>query len=76
MLVKPYVYLELEDFHFGCSLHTDESTAGAAVQCTITVAGFAKGSDQEVAVASFTFTPPVSPVTPVAMEHAELPDSF
>ena len=27
-------------------------------------------------MASFTFMPPVSPVAPVAMTHAELPDTF
>lgn len=74
--VKPYVYLELEDFYFGCALHTDESAATTAVQCTITVAGFATGSDQEVALASFTFTPPSVAVAPVPMEHAVLPLTF
>ena len=70
--VTPYVYLELEDFDFGCALHTDEDAASAAVLCTITIAGFATGLDQEVALASSTFTPLLLAVAPVPMEHAVL----
>ena len=40
------------------------------------MAGFLRSTDQEVAIASFTFTPPESPVAPVPMIHAVLPDSF
>ena len=53
-----------------------EGTAAVAAQCTITVAGFKKGSNQEVALASYTFTPPLDPVDLVPMLHAVLPDSF
>ena len=49
---------DLSSFWFGCALDTVEGLAGKATQCTIDVAGFRKG--QEVAVASFTFTPPVT----------------
>lgn len=38
--------------------------------------GFAKNNDQQVAIASYTFIPPVSPVAPVPMLHAVPPDSF
>lgn len=71
--VTPYVYLELEDFDCGCALHTDEDAASAAVPCTITVAGFATILDQEVTLASFTFTPLLLAVAPVQTEHAALP---
>lgn len=47
-----------------------------AAQCTVTVAGFAAKDGQEVAVASFTFTPPPKPIEQVPMIHAVLPDSF
>ena len=52
-----------------------EGTAGEALECTITIAGFQKGTGKEVAVASYTYTPPVS-VTPVPMIHAVLPNTF
>ena len=64
------------DFYFGCTVFTTTAAATQATQCTVTVAGFVKNQGQEVAVASFTFTPPVSPVGPVPMQHAVLPDSF
>ena len=53
-----------------------EGTVGLATQCTVTVAGFAKKGGQEVAIASYTFSPPPNPVGQVAMIHAVLPDSF
>ena len=40
------------------------------------MAGFQVNNDKEVAIASYTFTPPVSPVTAVPMEHAVLPATF
>ncbi len=45
-------------------------------QCTITVAGFQRGSDQETVVASYTFTPPVDPIGQVPMVQAVLPSGF
>lgn len=47
-----------------------------STRCTITVAGFQPNNNKEVALASFTFTPPVSPVTAVPMIHAVLPSTF
>lgn len=44
-------------------------------RCTVTVAGFL-ATNEEVALASFTFTPPVDPVTPVPMIHAVLEAEF
>ena len=40
------------------------------------MAGFVKGNDQEVALASYTFTPPAVAAAPVPMLHAVLPASF
>ena len=59
-----------------CSLRRENADLEKYNRCTITVAGFAKGSDQEVALASFTFTPPLVEVAPVPMEHAVLPSTF
>ena len=52
---------------------TGEGLAGKATQCTIAVAGFRNG--QEVAVASYTFSPPVTDVS-VPMIEAVLPGTF
>lgn len=57
-ITNPYTSLGLVNFWFGCVAHTGEAVAGLALQCTITVAGFESSSDEEVALASFTFTPP------------------
>ena len=64
---------DLSSFWFGCALNTVVGLAGKASQCTIDVAGFRKG--QEVAVASFTFTPPVTDLS-VPQIQGVLPDSF
>ena len=47
-----------------------------ATQCTVTVAAFVKAGGQEVAVASFTFTPPEKVVGQVPMVEAVLPKEF
>lgn len=57
-IAEPYTFLDLTDFWFGCSLHTGLAAVGLATQCTIVVAGFQSNSDIEIALASFTFTPP------------------
>lgn len=75
VIAAPYKSFSFYDFYFGCATRTAETAATVAVQCTITVDGFDKYG-QEKAVASYTFTPPVSPVAPVPMMHAVLPDSF
>ena len=75
-VAPPYKSLALLDFFFGCAINTEEGLATLAVQCTITVAGFLRNNNKEVALASYTFTPPPSPVTPVPMIHAVLPASF
>ena len=73
----PYTSLGLLDFYFGCVANAQQGTATAALQCTITVSGFAPKTNKEVAVASYTFTPPVQvSVSPVPMIHAVLPSSF
>lgn len=75
-VAAPYRSFGLYDFYFGCQVRTGEPTANAALQCTITVSRFVPKTNQEVAVASFTFTPPLSPVDQVPMLHAVLPSSF
>lgn len=52
-----------------------EGTVLVAAQCIVTVDGFVK-SGQEVALASFTFTPSLDPVSRVTMIHAVLPNTF
>ena len=64
---------DLHSFWFGCLLQSVEGAADTAVQCTISVAGFRNG--QEVAVASFTFSPTLG-VLAVPMIEAELPSTF
>ena len=75
-VAAPYKSFGLYDFYFGCQVRTGEAAANAALQCTITVSGFVPKTNQEVAVGSFTFTPPESPVNQVPMLHALLPDIF
>ena len=75
-VAPPYKTLTLKDFWFGCDAELQEVAANVAVQCTITVAAFKKGNGQEVAVASFTFTPPAKAMTQVPMIHAVLPSGF
>ena len=66
---------DLKSFYFGC-LGNDVAAAGnsVAVQCTVLSAGF-KGN-QEIVVASYTFTPTVSGLVQVPMIQAVLPVSF
>ena len=80
-VAAPYKSFGLYDFYFGCAVRTGEPTANAAVQCTISVSGFVPKTNQQVAVASYTFTPPtlkppIDPVEQVPMFHAILPDKF
>lgn len=63
------------DFYFGCVLRTDEGTVGVATECTTTVAGYS-ATNEQVALAVLTFTPPVDPLTPVPMIHAVLEAEF
>lgn len=75
-VVPPYKTFSLKSFWFGCDADLDQGLANQAVQCTVTLAAFKEASDQEVAVASFTFTPPPNLVTQVPMIQAVLPDGF
>lgn len=74
-VASPYKIFSPLDFWFGCVARLMQGTAMLATQCTITVSGFAKGG-QEVATASFTFTPPFNPIGQVPMINAIQPDSF
>ena len=53
----PYKSFSFTSFWFASTLPSGQAVAGQATQCTVTVAGFVTGSNQEVAVASYTFTP-------------------
>lgn len=75
-IAPPYKTFVLIDFYFGCPARTTESTANLDLQCTVTVAGFHPITNQEVAVDSFTFTPPLGSTTPVPMMHAVLSSEF
>lgn len=66
----------MKRFWFGCEADLDQGQAEVAVQCTITLAAFEKANDQEVAVASFTFTPPENVVKEAPMIQAVLPSGF
>ncbi|KAL6717867.1 hypothetical protein ACLMJK_003952 [Lecanora helva] len=72
----PYTSFSPLDFYFGCGLNDENTAVTQAEQCTVTVAGFVAGKNQEVALASYTFTPPAVEVAPVLMLHAVLPNTF
>lgn len=74
--VGTYKYLKYQAWVLLIGAVTGEPTANAALQCTIIVSGFVPNTNQEVAVASFTFTPPPSPVAQVPILHSILPSSF
>lgn len=56
-VAEPYTSFGLIDFYFGCESRTENTAADVPLQCTVTVAGFVSSSNEEVALASFTFTP-------------------
>ena len=70
----PYITFSLKSFWFGCEAITGQGFVSEVVQCTVTVAAFKKG--QEVAVASYTFTPPTEVVKQTPMIQAVLPKGF
>ena len=53
-----------------------EPTATLAEQCSILVAGFQPKTNKQIALASYTFTPPVNPTSSVPMQYVKLPDEF
>ncbi len=55
----PYTSIGLVDFWFGCNLRSGQGAVAVQTPCTIVVAAFNK-QDKEVAVASYTFTPPTA----------------
>ena len=52
------VAFDISSFWFGCVTPTQQGVLGAAVQCSILVAGF-NAANKEVTVATFPFTPTV-----------------
>ena len=76
-VVSPYNYVSPYDFYFICVAETEQGVVSPPARCTITVAGFRRGSNQESAIASYTYTPPPKDfVGKAPMIHAVLPDSF
>lgn len=69
--VKSFI---LRSFYFGCAVNAGADVADTATQCTILVGGFK--SNQEVAVTSYTFTPPTVVDLDAPMIKAVLPDDF
>lgn len=57
-VAPPYTKFSLNSFWFGCDAELQEAVVNVATQCTITLAAFEEASEEEVAVASYTFTPP------------------
>ncbi|KAL8898889.1 MAG: hypothetical protein Q9207_006475 [Kuettlingeria erythrocarpa] len=72
---SPYQALALYDFYFGCVVRTTTPAATLATACTVTLIGY-PSTGKAVVTASFKFTPPVSPATPVPMVQAVLPTGF
>ncbi|KAL8951000.1 MAG: hypothetical protein Q9222_002998 [Ikaeria aurantiellina] len=66
----------LLEFYYGCQVRLGEALAGVAAKCTFTLTGYAASSGKQVATATLTFNPPLSPVAPVPMVKAVLPSSF
>lgn len=75
-VATPYKTFSLESFWFGCDADLQQGSVNVAKQCTLTVAAFQKANDQEIATASYTFTPPENPVTQPPMVQAVLPNEF
>ncbi|KAI4282839.1 MAG: hypothetical protein L6R38_002640 [Xanthoria sp. 2 TBL-2021] len=71
---KP-LYFNFERFYFGCVTPTQQGAAQIAVQCSVLVAGF-NAANKQVAVATYTFTPPVANVAKAPMIEAQLPSGF
>ena len=69
-----YKAFDLESFWFYCRLTNPEGELDAPVECAVLVAGFRDG--QEVASASYTFTPTVPQLLVPPMVEAVLPGTF
>ena len=65
----------LQSFYFGCTVPSVQTLAGAATQCSILVAGF-NAANKEVAVATYTFTPPATNMLNAPLIQAVLPSTF
>ncbi|KAI4198763.1 MAG: hypothetical protein LQ346_002691, partial [Caloplaca aetnensis] len=62
-------------FYFGCVAPTVESAVGAAVQCSVLAAAF-NSTNKEIAVASYTFTPPAANTLNAPLVQAVFPKTF
>ena len=65
---------DLHSFWYRCVDDTVEGVVTVATECTITVAGFR--NNQEVALASYSFTPTVANDALASMVEAVLPSKF
>ena len=75
-VLSPYKTFGLKSLYFGCLLPLENGAVAETTQCTVTVAGFVQDKNEEVAVASFTFTPPTVSAGKVPMIKAVLDSSF
>ncbi|KAL8692317.1 MAG: hypothetical protein Q9218_002634 [Villophora microphyllina] len=66
----------LLDFSFGFAVRDAQAVATLAVAGTVTLTGYSASIGNAVASASDKFSPPLSPVTLMAMVHAVLPKEF
>ncbi|KAL8924515.1 MAG: hypothetical protein Q9208_003990 [Pyrenodesmia sp. 3 TL-2023] len=73
---SPNQALALFDFYYGCALRASTAAVTQATTCTITLTGYSASTGKAVVTASFKFTPPLSPITPVPMVQAILPSGF
>lgn len=69
-----YKHFTLKSFWFACGLNNVQNAADTTKQCTILVAGFR--GEQEIAAATFTFSPTVAQRLSAPMIKAVLPSSF
>ncbi|KAL9577646.1 MAG: hypothetical protein Q9212_006232 [Teloschistes hypoglaucus] len=69
------IFFNFYSFWFGCVAPLAQSMGGAAVQCSISVAGF-DANNKERAVASYTFTPKLGQELNAPMVQAVLPNTF
>lgn len=68
-------YFNFERFYFGCVTPTQQGAAQIAVQCSVLVAGF-NAANKQVAVATYTITPPAANLAKAPMIEAQVPSGF
>ncbi|KAL8953874.1 MAG: hypothetical protein Q9183_007306, partial [Haloplaca sp. 2 TL-2023] len=71
----PFKAVSPRGFFFGCAARSAQAAATVATPCDITVRGY-DANNRKVAEQSFSFKPPLSPVSPVQMVSARLSSAF